>query len=114
MSLFKHPIYDHYNFKFASFPYWTLYILLCENNYIYAGITRMSVYERYCYHKKGKGAICTAKHKPINILKIISTNEQNHSKMAINYENRCVDLCKLLVKNKKVLGGYISVNNYKP
>jgi hypothetical protein len=112
MSLFPHPIYDHVNFKLPSFPYWTLYILECENNYLYVGITRESVCHRYFLHKSRKGAESTIKHRPINILKIISTNEKSHSKMAINYENRCVRLCQVLVKNKKILGGHIKPSFY--
>lgn len=112
MSLFNDSVYDHVNYKYASYPYWTLYILECENNFIYVGITRCSVYHRYYKHKKRKGALSTKMYQPIRILKIISTLETEQSKAAVNYENRCVRLCKILLKNKKILGGYMYPKDY--
>lgn len=65
MSLFNESIYDHINYKYSSYPYWTLYILECENNFIYIGITRRAVIKRYNKHIKGTGALSTKLHKPI-------------------------------------------------
>jgi predicted GIY-YIG superfamily endonuclease len=114
MNLFspKDEIFEHKNYRLLSYPYWTLYVLKCENDVIYIGITTKSVFRRYWEHKRGKGALSTKLNKPITILRIISTEETDQSKMAINYENRYVRLCQVLVKNKKILGGHIKPSFY--
>ena len=46
---------------------WSLYILLCENDFLYTGIAR-DVEARFLLHKSGKGAKFTQKNKPIKIV----------------------------------------------
>jgi fructose-1,6-bisphosphatase/inositol monophosphatase family enzyme len=44
----------HYNYLIPSSPFWTIYILLCDEKEIYVGITRQPVIRRILEHKKGK------------------------------------------------------------
>jgi len=46
---------------------WYLYILLCENNKFYTGISK-DIEARFVLHQKNKGAKFTQKNKPIKIL----------------------------------------------
>lgn len=46
---------------------WYVYILLCEDNSLYTGITN-NFKKRYLEHKNGKGGRYTRSHKPIKII----------------------------------------------
>ena len=46
---------------------YTLYILSCENGFLYTGIA-VNVEKRFELHQKGKGAKFTQKNKPIKII----------------------------------------------
>ncbi len=46
---------------------WYLYILLCEDQSLYAGITR-DPQLRLLKHKDGKGGAYTRSHKPVKIV----------------------------------------------
>ena len=46
---------------------WFVYILLCEDNSLYTGITD-NPDRRYLEHKNGKGGRYTRSHKPIKLI----------------------------------------------
>lgn len=46
---------------------WFVYILLCDNNSLYTGITK-NIQKRFHTHSIGKGAKYTKIHKPIQIV----------------------------------------------
>ena len=46
---------------------WYVYILLCEHNYLYTGITQ-DIEKRFGLHSAGKGAKFTQKNKPIKVV----------------------------------------------
>ena len=46
---------------------WALYLLECENGYLYAGISN-DVERRFIQHQKGKGAKFTRINRPLKIL----------------------------------------------
>jgi len=46
---------------------WYLYILLCEDNSLYTGITN-NLKKRFSEHKNGKGGRYTRSHKPIKLI----------------------------------------------
>ena len=46
---------------------WSLYLLECENGYLYAGIST-DVERRFLQHQSGKGAKFTRINRPVRIL----------------------------------------------
>jgi len=46
---------------------WFVYILLCQDNSLYTGITN-NLEKRFSEHKNGKGGRYTRSHKPIKIV----------------------------------------------
>ena len=46
---------------------WYLYILKCEGNYFYTGISSTPK-TRFFYHKNGKGSCFTRQHPPIKLV----------------------------------------------
>ncbi|HWA52465.1 MAG TPA: GIY-YIG nuclease family protein [Patescibacteria group bacterium] len=46
---------------------WFVYILLCQDNSFYTGITN-NLSKRFKAHKNGKGAAYTKSHKPVKII----------------------------------------------
>ena len=62
---------------------WFIYILLCEDNSLYTGLTN-NLEKRFEAHKNGKGAIYTRSHKP---LKIIYQEEFNTKSEALKRES---------------------------
>jgi len=46
---------------------WYVYVLLCEDNSLYTGISP-DPQKRFVEHKKGKGGAYTRSHKPVKIV----------------------------------------------
>ncbi len=46
---------------------WYVYVLLCEDNSLYTGISP-DPQKRFVEHKKGKGGAYTRSHKPLKII----------------------------------------------
>ncbi|MDX8335021.1 MULTISPECIES: GIY-YIG nuclease family protein [Cetobacterium] len=55
---------------------WYVYILRCENNSLYTGITT-DVKKRFLQHSNGKGAKYTRVHKPIKIEAVFITENRS-------------------------------------
>lgn len=100
-------IYKKYNLVYPSTsPFYILYVILCENNILYVGITK-NIKKRMFQHFFANKKKCktTANNKAKMLLKILITNEKDTSNMAKKYENRYVKLCNKIVKNYKIYGG---------
>lgn len=63
-----------------------LYILLCEEEKYYIGVTRKKVEDRFNEHLLGIGCKWTKRYKPIKIIKIIeNADEVDEDKWTITY-----------------------------
>ena len=67
--------------KFSEGP-WFVYIILCDNNSLYTGITK-DIERRFKAHTKGKGAKYTRMHKPVCV---VHTEEYKNHSLAIKRE----------------------------
>ncbi len=60
---------------------WYLYLLECENGYLYCGITN-NVEQRFAKHQQGKGAKFTRINRPIRILGVESFESRSAASIA--------------------------------
>jgi putative endonuclease len=60
---------------------WYLYLLECENGYLYAGITT-DVERRYEAHRRGKGARFTRINPPLRILGVTQFDDRSAASVA--------------------------------
>ncbi len=67
---------------------WVVYVLKCENNTFYVGITQ-NVKKRIVDHITGKGSDFTNKNKPIRVIKKIKTFTDEKG-LATVFENNVV------------------------
>lgn len=66
---------------------WFVYILLCEDDSLYTGVSN-NVEQRFSDHKNGKGGHYTKSHKPIKLL----------------YQENCETKSKALKREKQIKG----------
>ncbi|ADG70353.1 GIY-YIG nuclease family protein [Brachyspira murdochii] len=92
--------------------YWYVYIILCEDNCYYTGITN-DLINRFTKHKNGKGANYTRSHKP---LKFLSAWEVDSVNIALSIEHYIKSVNKkikvLFAENNRLLKQYY-INDIK-
>lgn len=85
-----------------------VYIILCENDSFYTGITN-DLIKRFDKHKKRKGANYTKMHKP---LKYISVWEVENINLALKIEyyikTKSKNIKTLFIENNKLLKKYFN------
>ena len=85
-----------------------IYIILCENDSFYTGITN-DLMKRFNNHKKGKGARYTKINKP---LKYLSVWEAKDRKFALRIEyyikTKSKKIKTLFIENNKLLSKYFN------
>lgn len=85
---------------------WYVYIILCEDNCYYTGITN-DLINRFTKHKNGKGANYTRSHKP---LKFLSAWEVDSVNTALSIERYIKSVNKkikvLFLENNRLLKQY--------
>lgn len=88
---------------------WYVYILRCENNSLYTGITT-DVERRFEQHRDGKGAKYTRIYKPIKI-EVVFTKETKSQ--ALKEEIRIKKLTKLEKERlcKNIFNDILKINN---
>ncbi|WP_300758431.1 GIY-YIG nuclease family protein [uncultured Brachyspira sp.] len=86
--------------------YWYVYIILCDDNCYYTGITN-NLINRFTKHKNGKGANYTRSHKP---LKFLSAWEVDSVNTALSIEHYIKSVNKkikvLFAENNRLLKQY--------
>lgn len=82
---------------------WELYVLLCEGDYIYVGVSTF-VDHRIWKHNKGKGAVFTRNHKPVGLLKRVMLNTKRYDVAEVYENNQTVDIAKVF-GHSNVRGG---------
>ncbi|WP_157153229.1 GIY-YIG nuclease family protein [Brachyspira murdochii] len=91
---------------------WYIYIILCDDNCYYTGITN-DLINRFIKHKKGKGANYTRRHKP---LKFLSAWEVDSVNIALSIEHYIKSVNKkikvLFAENNRLLKQYY-INDIK-
>jgi putative endonuclease len=60
---------------------WFLYLLECENGYLYSGIST-DVERRFLHHQQGKGAKFTRINRPLRILGVESHKSRSSASVA--------------------------------
>ena len=79
---------------------WFVYVLLCENNSLYTGISNHPE-QRFLDHKKGKGGKYTRLHKPLKIIyleKVSSKSEALKRELQIKSWSRIKKIERLGLK----------------
>ena len=82
-----------------------LYVLKLEDNCYYVGMSR-NVEGRLKRHKKGKGAMWTTRHRPIEIFKLVDTGLTNDSEAAQMENELTIEMARLFGPDKVRGGGY--------
>lgn len=85
-----------------------IYIVLCEKDSFYTGITKDLV-KRFNSHKKGKGAHYTKINKPLKYLSVWEAKDIN-SALKIEYyiKTKSKKIKTLFIENNKLLSKYFN------
>ena len=85
-----------------------IYIILCENDSFYTGITN-DLMKRFDKHKKRKGANYTKMHKPLKYISVWEVENIN-SALKIEYyiKTKSKNIKTLFIENNKLLKKYFN------
>lgn len=82
-----------------------LYAVRCEGGYFYIGTTR-NLGNRLTRHKKGKGSMWTAEHKPIDYIETRNTGSNDDSKAGLLEDDMTIEYAMKYGSNYVRGGGY--------